>query len=93
MNRSTYVRRLFATDRDAARAHVLKVIERNQGALVSAAYEMGFDIRYMKRLIWRESLWQEVDAIRARHSGRRAKQFEIVDDEWITKTRAALKGA
>jgi hypothetical protein len=92
MNRSTYVRRLFVQDREAARAHILKVIERNKGSLRSAAYEMGFDDRYMKRIIWRESLWQEVDAIRARCGSRGYSGLEIVDDEWLTKTRAVLKG-
>lgn len=91
MNRSTWLGRLFRRDRVAARAEVVKVLRRYKGNLKAAAFDLGFDRRYMFRILWRETLWPELDAIRAAHPRVHARRVDVDDAEWIASARRALR--
>lgn len=65
MNRSTWLGRLFRTDRMKAREEFLRILRRYDGNVQKAAIDIGRTRRDMFRLLWREALWHELDAIRA----------------------------
>lgn len=85
MNRSTWIGRLFRSDRDAARREVVRVLRRHRGCMKRAAVDLGIDRRHLQRYLWRESLWHEIDEIRAE-----AARIAKTKVSWIEQTRKAL---
>lgn len=90
MNRSTWLGRLFRKDRMQAREEFLRVIRRYGGNVKAAAIDLGFDRRYMFRILWRESLWQELDNIRAKKT-RSVAMRDIGELNWLDRARVACR--
>jgi hypothetical protein len=88
MMRATWIGALFRKDREAARAEVVRVLRRNRGEMKRAAIDLGLDRRYLFRILWRESLWHELDEIRAKVA---AEDARAKADSWLGRARQALK--
>lgn len=65
MNRCTGIGAMFRRDRAEGRAELEEVIRRCRGNIVRTAHELGLGRRHVYRLIYREALWDVVDAARA----------------------------
>lgn len=87
-NRQSWLGDLFVSDREAARAHLVMLMRRYKGNMKAVAFELGFDRRYIFRVLWRESLWHVLDEIRAQHPRPTRRE----DPDWLMKARRALKG-
>ncbi len=90
MNRSTWIGRLFRKDREEARRQVIRVLRRNKGHMPNSAIDIGVTRRHLLKLLWRETLWPDLDAIRAEFPRTKVTRLER---EWLEKARAALKGS
>jgi hypothetical protein len=88
VNRRTWVGRLFRRDREAARQLIIRTLRRNRGNVKCTAYELDFNRKYLFALFWRESLWHEVDAIRAQFP--RCGPHAPAPD-WLVETRKTLR--
>lgn len=89
-NRSTWIGRLFREDREKARDVVKQLIWRHRGVVQYVATDLGVAREHVCRLLWRESLWPELDAARAAFP--RDRRRRVIDpDHWLTRTRAAFR--
>lgn len=88
-NRSTWIGREFRADPLAAREKFLRIAKRNDGVHAKIAKELGVTPRQVTRICWRESLWNEVDKMRAEAE---AKPKTVDPADWLSVTRAALRG-
>jgi hypothetical protein len=76
---------LFRADPARGRAELVRVLERNDGCVLRAAHELAIGRRHLYKMLYREKLWSEVDAMRL--AARRAKREP---PSWMERTRAAL---
>ena len=82
--RDTGIGRLFRAERARGRAELLRVLIRNEGNVLRAAHELAIGRRHLYKMLYREKLWDELDAMRA--SAKKAKK----EPTWLERTRAAL---
>lgn len=87
--RRTWIGSLFMRDREAGRQALIATFRRNKGNVKASARELGLARQYLFALLWRESLWQELDEIRAQFPRRHVK--DEPSPEWLERTREALK--
>jgi len=75
---------LFLYERERGRVEFIRIMRRHRGKITDVARELGFDRRYIFRILWRESLWHELDMIRA--------EFATAGSEpaWLRATKQAL---
>lgn len=86
----------MAQDREAGREYLRRLIWRHKGILKHLAFDLGVRRDHVFAIVWRESLWDAVDAARAAHPERMKEMQTCAQDEaeerdWLEKTRAALK--
>lgn len=86
--RVTWIGTLLRVDREAGRAAIIRVLRRYKGNMTKSAHDLGFNRQHLFKLLWRESLWHELDAIRAEFPKVRHR---TVEPEWLAATRAALQ--
>jgi len=82
--RDTGIGRLFRADVARGRSELLRVLDRNGGNVLRAAHELAIGRRHLYKMLYREKLWPEVDAMRV--SARKARR----EPTWLERTRAAL---
>jgi hypothetical protein len=80
---------MFRQDRQAARAEFLRICKRYDGKLWLVAVDLGINFRFIKRIVWRESLWHELDLIRAAANTPKVG----IEDNLLTKARLMLSSA
>ena len=90
MMRLTWIGEMFRRDPAAGRAAIIRAIRRNRGNLKATARELDIGRRHLFKLVWRESLWSEIDKVRVRYPRTPGRVPEAPVD-WLERTRAALK--
>lgn len=84
-------------DREAGRAYLRRLIWQYGGVLSYVAFDLGVRRDHVFAIVWRESLWDAVDAARAARPRVAFQKDGGADDgvqeqdDWIQRTRAALK--
>lgn len=68
---TTAIQALVILDPDAARARILREVDRSRGRVRSAAIPLGGNRRTLERIIFHLDIWPDVEAIRARWAQRR----------------------
>lgn len=68
---------------------MIAVFRRNKGNMKASAFELGLQRQHLFAILWRESLWHELDEIRAEFP--RPKKTAEPTPEWIERARAALR--
>lgn len=71
---------LALSDPPAARALILRELERSRGRVRSAAIPLGGNRRTLERIILQLDLWPQVEACRARWAARRRDPLGITKD-------------
>lgn len=88
----TWMGNLLLRDPEQGKVELLRVFRRNRGVVVYIARELGVSRWTIFSWIWKHSLWDELDAIRAQQPpDARERATRGNEDELIARARALLR--
>lgn len=82
---SPWFRSLLRSDPDRARAELIRIARRYRGNVSKMAIELNYDRAHLRKILWAQALWEQIDAIRAEAIAKGE------GPDWLSRTREALK--